>query len=144
MMHKPQTELLDFEFHAEVTRLEPVLSYESWMDDCYDSIMQFIIQSTTCSALYIGKSAMEAGETICSIGYFTNAIVENWQRGLKDGREPFDWRTMPWDKDVEYKYLSKSIRHFIMADLAISQDEKIKHLAALFCNANILWRRTRG
>lgn len=142
---KPQTELLDQEFHAAVALNTEITGFSTWLNDCYDAILTYIsapvISEKKKAALRIARSAWEAADSKVGIGVFLAAISDNWSNGVKNHREPFDWIDMEWNPQVESIYMAKTLRHLVQADLARNSEIHIKHLAALFCNANILWRR---
>lgn len=142
---KPPAELLDPEFHAAVADNKSISTFDTWTADCYDAILQYYkspaLDDKKRAAIRIGQTSWEAAESCVSIGRVLSAIADNWMEGIKGSRKAFDWRTMPWDNSVEEAYLAKTLRHLVQSDMALTLDDKIKHLAALFCNANILWRR---
>lgn len=142
---KPAAELFDPEFHVAVADYSGIGSFDSWMADCYDAIIQYYKaiahDEKKKAAIRIGKTAWEAAESSVSIGNFLSAVADNWHYGVRGKRESFDWMRMRWDNNVSNAYVAKTLRHFIEADRATTQDDQLKHLAALFCNANILWRR---
>lgn len=142
---KPPAELFDPEFHCAVARNKAISSFDTWIADCYDAILQYFrstaLEDKRKAAIRIGQTAWEAAETDVSIGRILSAIANNWYDGIKGGREAFDWMKMNWDHSVEEVYIAKTLRHLVQADMSFTLTDKIKHLAALFCNANILWRR---
>jgi hypothetical protein len=142
---KPAAELLDPDFHVAVAALKSIPSFDSWMADCYDAIMAYYDAKTVndkrAAAVRIAKSVWEAAENELSIGRFLNSIADNWLEGIKDEREAFDWQKMEWTEAIELAYIAKTMRHFVQVDMVVTLDERVQHLAALFCNANILWRR---
>lgn len=142
---KPAAELLDPDFHVAVASYKSIAGFDTWMADCYDAIMVYYRVKTSkekrAAAVRIAACVWEASENLLSIGRFLNAIADNWLDGIKDERIAFGWQDMHWDKSVEMAYVAKALRHFVQVDMATTADEKIQHLAALFCNANILWRR---
>ena len=141
----PATELIDLEFHAAVIADTSISTFDTWMADCYHAIMQYSecvsMDDKKTAALRIGRTAWEAAEAKISTGFFLNAICENWMDGIRDGRSAFDWQQMGWNTVVEKKYIAKTLRHFIHAEIDVPLGSQTKHLAALYCNANILWRQ---
>ncbi len=142
---KPATELFDLPFHEAVANECEINNFESWSADCYNAIMTYSaakdLEGMKNAALRIGRAAWEAAEAELSIGQFLCAIADNWMDGIKDGRQAFGWMHIIWTDAVQCQYLAKTLRHFIESETAISTDARMKHLAALFANANILWRR---
>lgn len=141
----PATELLDPEFHVKVADTKAIGSFESWTADCYDAVLSYFKATSKeekrRASIRIGVTAWEAMESTLSVGRILNAIADNWLLGIKGDRKAFDWHTMHWDDGTETLYIAKTVRHLVQADMALTLEDKIKHLAALFCNANILWRR---
>lgn len=72
---------------------------------------------------------------------FMGAMDENWREGAdRPGRSPNDWKDIPWDEEQEQIYTHKLLRHFAQSrNLEMSTKQRRKHLAAVACNANILW-----
>ena len=68
---------------------------------------------------------------------FCAAMCENWQAGVKNGRQLNDWYFLKGEENKR-KYESKILRHLHGAKKTFGEDRK-KHLAAIACNANILW-----
>lgn len=141
----PATELLDQEFHAMLLNSQAITTFDTWEKDCYNAVLTFCratdVEEKKRAALRIAQIAWEAADEHLSVGHFLSAISANWASGLKDGRKAFDWMMMNWNMYVEGLYVAKTMRHLIQADTSQTPDLINKHLAALFCNANILWRR---
>ena len=71
---------------------------------------------------------------------FLAAMAECWSNGLQGTDEPFSWmRLLPWTADKENSYLSALMRHLAL----YRRTRDPKHLAAVACNANILWHYAR-
>jgi hypothetical protein len=142
---RPATELFDLPFHEAVAAENNINNFESWSADCYNAIMQYSaaedLDQMKDAALRIGRTAWEAAESEISIGQFLCAIADNWMDGIKDGRQAFGWMHIVWTDSVQCQYIAKTLRHFIESETAVSTENRMKHLAALFANANILWRR---
>jgi hypothetical protein len=145
---QPEMELLDMEFHGVVESNELITAYDSWSADCYNALVAYPRTATLADrrecCVRVAQAAREAAEIIMPTGMWLASIADNWARGIKGDRVAFNWMSMHWDTDVEDKYLAKALRHLAQADMAVNAENRIKHLAALFCNANILWRRCDG
>ena len=141
----PAMELLDYDFHYAVTEADSEPNFPLWSAECYFGIVCYRSATTEeakrDAAIRVAQSVWEAAESDLSVGAWLIAVASNWAGGVKDGRAPFGWLTMQWDHEMEAKYIAKTLRHFSLAETAPSLEIKTKHLAALFCNANILWRR---
>jgi hypothetical protein len=71
---------------------------------------------------------------------FIAAMADNFERGLKDGRKAFDWKKIEWNDAETLKYFSKLMRHLMSAAEGKTDCD---HLAAVACNAAILWHHER-
>lgn len=67
---------------------------------------------------------------------FIMAMASIMELGLKNGRQPGDWKDIPRDQALE-QYRDALLRH------AFAEDESEDHLAAVACNAMILWWHRR-
>jgi len=76
---------------------------------------------------------------LAGIWYFYDDMLDVFDRGVKNGREFGDWQRLNWDKTYEQLYEAKLIGHFAQAMRSDSAADKCKHLAAVACNACILW-----
>jgi hypothetical protein len=145
---KPEMELLDMAFHGAVESLDLITSYDSWSADCYNALVTYLrdekVGSRRECCIRVAQAAREAAEMIMPTGMWLASIADNWANGIKGDRVAFNWMSMHWDTDVEARYLAKALRHLAQADMAGNAENRMKHLAALFCNANILWRRCDG
>ena len=71
---------------------------------------------------------------------FVAAMEKCFAAGNKNDRKPNDWRDMPYTKNTHDVYLSKILRHAASSySGTFSGETKRQHLAAVACNANILW-----
>ena len=61
--------------------------------------------------------------------------------GIKGNRKAHDWQDIPNTIENRDKYLSKIVRHASKGYYSdpTKLNEQRKHLAAVACNANILW-----
>ena len=62
------------------------------------------------------------------------------QKGLKNGRQPGDWKDLPDTDDTRLNFESSLMRHF--TDYKNGLDSR--HLVCVSVNAMILWKRMRG
>ena len=145
---QPETGLLDLEFHAEVEVLDLSMDFDTWSADCYNALVMYrratSVEAKKAYCVRAAQSAKEAAEIIVPTGVWLSSIADNWRDGIRGSRIAFNWMNMRWDTDVEAKYLAKALRHLSQADMACNAESRINHLAAVFCNANILWRRCGG
>lgn len=71
---------------------------------------------------------------------FTDAMHQEFYKGAnKDGRAYFDWKRLKWDSDKELLYIAKLLGHVAIGIRAGDYQTRRRHLAAVACNANILW-----
>lgn len=67
---------------------------------------------------------------------FVAAMCNVYRAGLTTpGREPNGWKLLAWDDEHREEYVSKILRHLH----AFTQTGSREDLAAIACNANILW-----
>lgn len=75
---------------------------------------------------------------------FLDAMADCFYRGVrKNGRAFNDWKTRKWDNNLKLLYTSKLIGHVAKGIRAATAEERRKHLAAVACNANILWHHEK-
>jgi hypothetical protein len=65
-------------------------------------------------------------------------MCENWQSGIKNDRTANDWKKYKITQPNIDVYEGALMRHLHGAKKT-SGKERQKHLAAIACNANILW-----
>lgn len=72
---------------------------------------------------------------------FIDAMADNFYNGVlqNTGRQHYDWKKLKWDHKWQLLYTSKLIGHLAAANRAESAEDRKMHLAAVACNANILW-----
>jgi len=71
---------------------------------------------------------------------FIDAMAQEFFEGTKKkGRVWNDWKALNWSKEYELLYTAKLMGHLAKAVRADNPFDKKKHLAAVACNANILW-----
>lgn len=93
----------------------------------------------------VGRTAVQLFNLLClerklPENGFPQFISECWYRGLKNGRNPFCWTRMAWDKQIQGEKVAKALRHLSKVDNSCySITEQFQHLAAVFCNSNIIW-----
>jgi hypothetical protein len=68
---------------------------------------------------------------------FCAAMCRNWEAGIKDGRKANDWETLPQTNETRERYAAKIMRH--LHEYVEQRGVAAEHLAAIACNANILW-----
>jgi len=67
-----------------------------------------------------------------------------WVGTFKHGRAYDDWKRLKWNDRLQLLYTSKLIGHMAKGIRGDNVQEKRKHLAAVACNANILWHHLKG
>jgi hypothetical protein len=71
---------------------------------------------------------------------FLQAMEKCFAAGNKNGRKPNDWKDREYTKNLHDVYLSKIMRHAASSySGTFTGETKREHLAAVACNANILW-----
>jgi hypothetical protein len=70
---------------------------------------------------------------------FCAAMCENFQEGLTGDRVENGWKSLKSTTENLNKYEGALMRHFHLAKKAVLSEDRKKHLAAIACNANILW-----
>jgi hypothetical protein len=68
---------------------------------------------------------------------FAAAMCRNWEAGIKEGRTANDWETLPRTNETRERYAAKIMRH--LHEYVEQRGVAAEHLAAIACNANILW-----
>jgi hypothetical protein len=68
---------------------------------------------------------------------FCAAMCRNWEAGIKEGRTANDWETLPRTNETREQYAAKIMRH--LHEYVEQRGVAVEHLAAIACNANILW-----
>jgi hypothetical protein len=68
---------------------------------------------------------------------FCAAMCRNWEAGIKEGRTANDWETLPQTNETRDRYAAKVLRH--LHEYVEQRGVAAEHLAAIACNANILW-----
>jgi len=68
---------------------------------------------------------------------FAAAMCDNMEDGLKDDRTVNGWKGMDWNVDLLEAYEAKILRHLH----AWQTTGDVQHLAAIACNANIIWHK---
>jgi hypothetical protein len=68
---------------------------------------------------------------------FCAAMCRNWEAGIKEGRTANDWETLPRTNETRERYAAKIMRH--LHGYVEQRGVAAEHLAAIACNANILW-----
>jgi hypothetical protein len=68
---------------------------------------------------------------------FCAAMCRNWEAGIKDGRVANGWETLPRTNETRDRYVAKILRH--LQRYVEQRGVAVEHLAAIACNANILW-----
>ena len=75
---------------------------------------------------------------------FLDAMADCFHKGVKkDGRAFDDWKTMDWGDNMQLLYTSKLIGHMAKGIRGDDPHERRKHLAAVACNANIIWHHLK-
>ena len=75
---------------------------------------------------------------------FLDSMADCFCKGsTKDGRAYFDWKRLKWNPDLKLLYTSKLIGHMANGIRANTAKERREHLAAVACNANILWHHEK-
>jgi hypothetical protein len=71
---------------------------------------------------------------------FAAAMCHSWQLGVKHGRTANDWQHLPRTDETRDRYVAKILRH-LQGYVEAGDDRAVKceHLAAIACDANILW-----
>lgn len=70
---------------------------------------------------------------------FAAEMCGNWEKGVKGNRLPNDWESIEQTSENKDKYVAKILRHLQGYVESESPAEMTQHLAAIACNANILW-----
>jgi hypothetical protein len=70
---------------------------------------------------------------------FMGAMATCFKGGIKDGRKAFDWMLIKPDTENAQKYRGKILRHLLDAALTEDMPRAMQHMAAIACDANILW-----
>lgn len=75
---------------------------------------------------------------------FIDAMHNEFYAGCdKKGRQRWDWKNIKWTDTQEILYTAKLVGHMAEGLRAETAEERKKHLAAVACNANILWHHQR-
>jgi len=70
---------------------------------------------------------------------FAGAMCETWAEGLKGDRRPNNWKKLPWDRTIHDKYVGAIMRHLREYLSTTDPERRRQAMAAIGCNANILW-----
>jgi hypothetical protein len=75
---------------------------------------------------------------------FIDAMHGCFYLGVEEhGRVQWDWKRLKWDSNTQLLYTAKLLGHVAKGIRAETAEERRKHLAAVACNANILWHHQR-
>lgn len=75
---------------------------------------------------------------------FIDAMHSEFYAGCdKQGRQYWDWKNIKWSNEQKLLYTAKLIGHMAKSIRAETSEERLKHLAAVACNANILWHHQK-
>ena len=75
---------------------------------------------------------------------FCDAMHDCFYKGMqKDGRVKWDWKRLKWNENTQLLYTAKLLGHMAQGLRAETAAERCEHLAAVACNANILWHHQR-
>lgn len=80
----------------------------------------------------------DENETLIDIK-FVEAMERCFKAGIKEDRKANDWKEIALTDENIKKYFAKINRHAARAFLCDSYENGMPHLAAIACNANILW-----
>lgn len=75
---------------------------------------------------------------------FIAAIADIFQKGLKNGRKPFDWQQLKWTKEMHDQYCDAAIRHIQQATKHKNDRRSLTHWASVAANAYIIWWHNRN
>lgn len=116
-------------------------NFTQFIDTYDEAVKDYAMQSAGMKALAMFSSFYNDSDTLVpGESVFFAAVARNWKEGVKNGRSAFGWMDMDWTVWAERSYASKALRHLSHAeDPTLNITDRIKHLAAVYCNANILW-----
>lgn len=72
----------------------------------------------------------------CFLGW----VASVWMDGIKGDRFAFSWMHLKWSLTQQKTYVAKALRHLSVAEDPDRETVvRLRHAAAVYCNANILW-----
>ena len=75
---------------------------------------------------------------------FCDAMHDCFYKGMQEnGYVKWGWKRLKWDHETQLLYTAKLLGHVAKGIRAETAEERREHLAAVACNANILWHHQR-
>ena len=115
----------------------------AFCDNCTESIFYEIIKNEFRSYKinpYEPESTESALNKLELIDLnFIHAMDECFKAGIKGDRKANDWKDIQGTIENQNKYFAKINRHAARAFTCDSYEKAMRHLAAIACDANILW-----